>query len=253
MLFLITMAWRETRAAWRRFLYFFFCIALGVGTLIGVGLFAANVEGTVAREARSLMGGDLEIRLSRPISANGQTILQSLESREISVLHISELVAMASRHGHETFQSHPSSAASTQLIELKAVEPGYPFYGMLKIHPDRPVSELIAVQPGACLPSASAENIDCYGTIVQDSLLIKMGLQVGDELKIGQALFKIMGVLKHEPDRVASAFSLGPRVMISQDALSAAELIKPGSRVRERYLLRVPSEIPHEIARTTSR
>src|SRR5205823_4561569 len=52
MLFFITMAWRETRAAWRHFLYFFFCIALGVGTLVGVGLFAANVEGTVAREAR---------------------------------------------------------------------------------------------------------------------------------------------------------------------------------------------------------
>ena len=246
MRFFIIMAWRETRAAWRHFLYFFFCIALGVGTLVGIGLFAANVEGTVAREARSLMGGDLEIRLSRPISAKGQAILQSLASRDIEILHISELVAMASRHGHEAFPSYPSSAVSTQLIELKAVEAAYPFYGMLSMHPNRPVSDLIAAQSGACLSSASAEHIDCYGAIVQDSLLIKMGLQVGDGLKIGEALFKITGVLTHEPDRVASAFSLGPRVMISQDALSAAELVKPGSRVRERYLLRVPSEIPHE-------
>jgi putative ABC transport system permease protein len=245
MLFFITMAWRETRAAWRHFLYFFFCIALGVATLVGVGLFATNVERTVAREARGLMGGDLEIRLSRPISANGQAILQSLESREIRVLHISELVAMASRPERETFPSHPSSAVSTQLIELKAVEPAYPFYGMLTIQPDRPVSDLVAIQPAACLSNARTENLACYGTVVQDALLIKMGLQVGDELKIGHALFKIMGVLKHEPDRVVSAVSLGPRVMISQDALSAAQLVKPGSRVRERYLLRVPSEIPH--------
>ena len=246
MLFFLTMAWRETRGAWRHFLYFFFCIALGVGTLVGVGLFAANVEGTVAREARGLMGGDLEVRLSRPISVDGQAILRSLESRQIGVLHISELIAMASRHGREASQPHPSSAISTQLIELKAIEPAYPFYGTLKIDPDRSVSELMAVQGHACLSKAEVETIDCYGTLVQDSLLIKMGLQVGDELKIGQALFKIMGVLKHEPDRVASAFSLGPRVMISQDALKAAELVQPGSRVRERYLLRVPSEIPHE-------
>jgi len=71
-------------------------------------------------------------------------------------------------------------------------------------------------------------------------------LQIGDHLKIGQALFTITSILKHEPDRVASAFSLGPRVIISQDALRAAELVKPGSRVRERYLLRVPPEIPHD-------
>jgi putative ABC transport system permease protein len=244
--FSLTMAWRETRGAWRHFLYFFFCIALGVGTLVGVGLFAANVESTVAREARGLMGGDLEIRLSRPISADGQAILRSLESRHIGVLHISELIAMASRHGREASPSHPPSVISTQLIELKAVEPAYPFYGTLKTDPDRSVSELMAVQAHACLSKAGVENIDCYGAIVQDSLLIKVGLQVGDELKIGQALLKIMGVLKHEPDRVASAFSLGPRVMISQDALKAAELVQPGSRVRERYLLRVPSEIPHE-------
>ena len=103
--FLMTMAWRESRAAWRHFLYFFVCIALGVGTLVGVSLFAANVERSVAREARGLMGGDLEVRLSRPISADALAILQSLESRNIAVLHISELVAMGSRTGREDRKS----------------------------------------------------------------------------------------------------------------------------------------------------
>jgi putative ABC transport system permease protein len=241
--FVMTMAWRETRTAWRHFLYFFFCITLGVGTLVGVGLFAANVEGTVAREARGLMGGDLEIRLTRPISTKGYDIVRSLKSRAIDVLHVSELVAMASRPGHQTTPSPPSYAVPTQLIELKAVDPSYPFYGTLKTDPHRPVSQLIAPQPGACLATGRVEKTDCYGAIVQDTLLIKMGLQVGDDLKIGQAVLTITGTLKHEPDRVASAFSLGPRVMISQDALKSADLVKPGSRVRERYLLRVPSEI----------
>src|SRR5690348_5393604 len=244
--FAISMAWRETRAAWRHFFYFFVCIALGVGTLVGVGLFAANVAGTVTREARGLMGGDLEVRLSRSIAPNEIAILQSLESRGIRVLHISELVAMASEIGHAASPSHASSVVSTQLIELKAVEPVYPFYGTLKTTPDRPVSELIAVQPDVCVAKGEAEKLDCYGAIVQGSLLIKMGLQLGDHLKIGQAFFTITGILQHEPDRVASAFSLGPRVIISQDALRAAELVKPGSRVRERYLLRVPPEMPHE-------
>ena len=244
--FVMTMAWRETRAAWRHFLYFFFCIALGVGTLVGVGLFAANVEGTVAREARGLMGGDLEIRLTRPISPDGHDILRSLKSRSIDVIHVSELVAMASRHGSRKSSSPPSSAVSTQLIELKAIEPSYPFYGTLNTEPAHPVFRLIAPQADACLATGSVAKTHCYGAIVQDSLLIKMGLQVGDELKLGQAVLTITGTLKHEPDRVASAFSLGPRVMISQEALRSADLVKPGSRVRERYLLRVPSEVQPE-------
>ncbi len=34
--FILKMAWRETRGAWRHFLYFFACIAIGVGALVGV-------------------------------------------------------------------------------------------------------------------------------------------------------------------------------------------------------------------------
>ena len=39
---------------------------------------------------------------------------------------------------------------------------------------------------------------------------------------------------------MASAFSLGPRIIISRDGLEATDLVKPGSRIRERFLLRVP-------------
>ncbi len=71
-----------------------------------------------------------------------------------------------------------------------------------------------------------------------------MGLSRGNHLKIGQATFLITGVIRKEPDRMANVFSLGPRVMISREGLAAAELIKPGSRVRERYLLKVSAEVP---------
>ena len=80
--------------------------------------------------------------------------------------------------------------------------------------------------------------------MVQESLLIRMGLSVGDRLKIGQAMFLITGVVRTEPDRMANAFTLGPRVMIAQEGLLAAELIKPGSRVRERYLVKTPPDMP---------
>ena len=59
------MAWRETRGAWRHFLYFFICIAIGVSALVGVSLFAAHVEHAVSRQAKGLLGGDLSGGLVR--------------------------------------------------------------------------------------------------------------------------------------------------------------------------------------------
>jgi putative ABC transport system permease protein len=238
------MAWRETRAAWRHFLYFFVCIALGVGALVGIALFSSNVERAVTREARGLMGGDIEIRLSRPMSGKGETVLRSLTERGISVLHVSELAGMAA-------VASGKPALQTQIVELKAVEPGYPFYGNLQVEPARPLMELLSSSAcptphasssgsSARSPQSSALSMLCHGAVVQQSLLIRLGLSIGAQFKVGEAIFTITGILRKEPDRVAGPFTLGPRVMVSREGLAAAELIKPGSRVRERYLVKLP-------------
>lgn len=227
--FMFKMAWRETRAAWRHFLYFLVCIAVGVGALVGVSLFGSNVERAVTKEARGLLGGDLEIRLSRPISPNGQAVLDSLGVRGVAITHVSELVAMAARAEQSLM-----SGLTTQIIELKAVEPQYPFYGTLRLEPNGNLHDLLGSDARWC------PGHTCFGVVVQESLLIRMGLAVGDRLKIGQGLFVITGVVRTEPDRMANAFSLGPRVLMSQEGLYTAALVKLGSRIRERYLLRTP-------------
>ena len=233
--FILRMAWRETRGAWRHFLYFFACIAIGVGALVGVSLFGTNVARAITKEARGLLGGDLEIRLTHPLSLAGQAVLQSLGERGMAFTHVSELVAMAARTTQES-----SVTQSTQIIELKAVEPTYPLYGAIRLDPAQSPDVLLHPDERRC------GGHSCFGALVQESLLIRMGLSVGDRLKIGQAMFLITGIVRTEPDRMANAFSLGPRVMIAQEGLQAAELIKPGSRVRERYLVKIPPGMPVE-------
>ena len=79
--FWLAMAGRELRSAWRHFVYFLACIALGVGAVVGVSLFSVNVEQAVLKEARGLLGGDLEVRVSRPLGTSGTDLLRGLESR----------------------------------------------------------------------------------------------------------------------------------------------------------------------------
>lgn len=233
------MAWRETRTAWRHFVYFVLCIAIGVGTVVGIGLFALHVEQAVVREARGLLGGDLEVRASRPLGASGQSTLQSVVERGARLTHASELVAMASIAG-----SKPGTTR-TQLVELKAVDAAYPLYGDVRTEPDVPLDRLLGRVESGCGVSDQngAGGPGCFGAVVQESLTIGMHVAVGERLKIGQAIFVISGILRKEPDRMANMFSLGPRVLVSQAGLAAADLIKPGSRVRERYLIQVPDSM----------
>ncbi|HET8577519.1 MAG TPA: FtsX-like permease family protein [Methylomirabilota bacterium] len=216
----LRMAWRETRGAWRQFVYFLVCITLGVGALVGVGSFAESLERTVGRSARSLMGADVEIRGTRPLFAEAETVVSRLKREGIGVTRVRELVAMAQSGSPRAGATPPP----TQLVELKAVEAGYPFYGRLVAEPDQPLASLIG--GGRAL--------------VHESLLARLGLQVGDRLAIGRSEFTVSGVIRTEPDRSAGVFSLGPRVLIAGEDLDRTGLVLPGSRIRYRTLLRLP-------------
>ena len=226
------MAWREIRGSWRQFVFFLACLAVGVGAVVGIELFATNVETLILRDARSLLGGDLEIRVAHQLSESGKETLGTLRERNVDVTHVRELVAMAAAP-----LEHPQQPGvqATQLVELKAVEDRYPLYGKVEMTPSQSLHSSLA--PNDC------PSLPCFGAVVQESLLISFGIQLHDHIKIGQAWFVVTGILVKEPDRVASAFSLGPRVLISRQALRATDLVQPGSRIRERYLLRVPESL----------
>lgn len=215
--FVLMLAWRETRGAWRHFGYFFACITLGVSALVGVGSFADSLERTVARSAKSLMGGDVEIRSTQPVSEDAAALVPELRGGPgVTVTHVRELVAMAQTGGSQS-----------QIVELKAVEAGYPFYGALVTEPGNvPLETLIG--GGRAL--------------VHDSFLARLGLRVGDHFRVGDLELTIAGVIVKEPDRAVGVFSLGPRVLIAAEDLDRTGLIRPGSRVRHRTLFRLPED-----------
>ena len=117
---------------------------------------------------------------------------------------------------------HRPARRPHSLVELKAVEAGYPLYGRLRHRP----------RLARCLPWSAQSR-----ALVHASLLTRLGLTVGDRLRIGALDFTISGVIVEEPDRVASVFALGPRVLIAADDLDRTGLVRPGSRVRYRTLL----------------
>src|SRR5215510_12190548 len=77
--FALRMAWRETRGAHRHFIYFLICITVGVAALVAVQSLADSLARGVARSAKSLLGADLEIRVTQPLSPSSAAVVAGLE------------------------------------------------------------------------------------------------------------------------------------------------------------------------------
>src|SRR5262249_22196214 len=109
----------------------------------------------------------------------------------------------------------------TLLVELKAVEGAYPLYGRLVTSPAAPLASLVGDG----------------GAIAGEELLRRLGVRVGERLAIGSSVVTIRGVVAREPDRPATAVSVGRPVFLPPADLDRAGLVRPGSRVRYRALL----------------
>ena len=210
------LAWRQARGAWRHFVLLAACVALGVAALVAVGSFATTLDRTLAREAKALTGGDLELRAARPLDGDSAAALADLRARGAVIVGVRELVAMAR-----------GADGRALLVEAKAPDSGYPLYGRLQLAPAEPLPALLAND----------------GAVVQRETLERLGLRPGDRLALGRATFTVRGIVEREPDRAASLVTLGPRVFIAGDALERTGLVQIGSRVRYRVLVRLPERL----------
>jgi len=65
MKFILQMAARETRAAWRRLLFFFVCIAVGVAAIVALRSVIHSVRDVLGTEGRALVAADVTINTTR--------------------------------------------------------------------------------------------------------------------------------------------------------------------------------------------
>jgi putative ABC transport system permease protein len=220
MMFVLRMAVRETRAAWRRLLFFFLCIAVGVAAIVTLRSVIQSVRGVFGREAKALIAADVLI------STNTEW---TDEARQTIDRRLAEFGSLERTESTETpTMSRPADGREVaRMVELRAVQRGFPLYGT------------VGLQSGQTYSHALLRD---HGALVRPELLTALGLRVGDQITIGQARFTIRGVLTNEPGRRVGGFSLGPRVLIDYDDLPSAGLLGAGSRARRVMLVRAPED-----------
>lgn len=223
MKFIFNLTRREIRSSWRRLLFFFLCIALGVGSIVALRSLIQNLTKVVGNDARALMTADIEVTSTNDFSPVEISKVEDVVSRYSTVVEArNETISAAS-------MARPVDASneSLEFIELKGIEASFPLVGDFRLTDGSPFDYKLLANNGA---------------VVGRALLEEMKVKVGDKLKIGESEFQIRATFDEEPGG-ANGFRLGSRVFVEKNAFETAGITRNTSRVRRRILYRT-SENP---------
>lgn len=216
------MLWRDWRSGELAILALGLVIA--VTSITAVGFFIDRVERGLDQQSAELIGADIVITSGRQDVAD---YIEDARSQDFRV-------AMT-----QQFRSVLLAADRPQLVEVKAVTRDYPLRGVLRISDDAFGEDKVTT------------GIPAPGDVwVEARLLQLVGLDVGDDINLGNSRFRIRHVLRYEPDRAGDMFSVAPRVMMNRDDVDATGLISTGALVNYRVLVSGAQREVERYART---
>lgn len=214
--FILRMAWREAKGEGMRRLWLLSAsIVAGVAALVAINSFTENMRRSVIDQARAIVGADVVFRSTRPFPSSVETVFDSLATKR-DRSRVTSLIAMG----------YVPRTQGVRLVQVRAVEPGYPFYGTIVTEP-----------AGLWRDFASGK-----GVLVDPVLLPALEARLGDTLAIGEGRFPIVGQVLSVPGEVGIATAFGARVYIAASQLPQTALLKFGTRAEyEEYVRLAPN------------
>ena len=192
-------------------------LVLAVAVVAGISAFTTRLQVALEQESHRFLAADQVVRSRQPLPDNW---LSEARSRGLEVAETLSFTSMVY-----------SEADGSSLASVKAVSPGYPLRGDLKMSA-APFGEP-RVAPGGPPP----------GEVWVDSRLFPLlEIEPGATVNVGDAVLRVTGAVRAEPDRSVSFVDVGPRVLMHIDDIPATGIVQPGSRVSYRQL--VAGDVP---------
>lgn len=208
---LLTMAWRDGKASAKKLGLFIASIVLGIAAVVSIQSFGENLKENIQMQSKSLMGADFKIDSNNPPNERVTDIMDSLggpDAREIS------FTSMA---------AFPKTGAA-KLVQVRGIEGNFPLYGELETQPKTAAG--VYKEQGAALVDAT--------------VMLQLGLQSGDSIKVGNTTLPIAGALNSVPGSTAIFSSVAPPVLIPYESIEATGLVQTGSRVGYDFYFAAP-------------
>lgn len=208
---LLKMAWRDGKASSKKLVLFVASIVLGIAAVVSIQSFGETLKETIALQSKALMGADYKIDSNQPPNEKVVQLIDSLGGADAKEISFSSMAAF------------PKTGAA-KLVQVRGMEEGFPFYGLLETEP----------------VSAENEYQKQEAALVDATLLLQLGLQAGDSIKIGKITLPIAGALLASPGSNAIFSSIAPPVIIPYRLIAETGLVQTGSRINYDFYFVAP-------------
>ena len=214
---LLLMSWRDSRRNRSRLLLFVSSVILGIAALVSIYALGDNLRENVDAQAATLIGADLEISSNkRPLPATFK-LLDSVPGSRSEERYFASMVYFPKTRG-------------TRLIQVRALQGDFPFYGKLETNP----------------AGAHKTFRNKQAALVDKTLMLQYKAAVGDSVVVGNISFIIEGTLLKAPGQTGLTASVAPSVFIPMEYLEKTGLEQRGSRINYRYYYKTPPEFNME-------
>lgn len=210
--FIFKMAWRDTRASRKRLLLFSLAIVLGVAALVAVGSLRDNLRLAIEEQTKSLLGADLTVNSRSEPSDAARAYFATLGDARAREIAFNSMLIL------------PQGGA-TRLVQVRAIEGDFPFYGDFDV---QPADGRAALRGG-------------MNAVLEDSLMIQFGLEVGNRIRLGSTEYTIAGRLRAIPGESAAVTAMAPRIFVPLSTVGGTGLLQQGSLSRYRLYFKFPA------------
>jgi len=214
------MTARDWRAGQLRFLLV--ALVVAVAALSAAGFFIDRLRSGLNRDAHQLLGADLVVVADNPVPAAWR---EEAQKRGLLVADTLAFPSMA--------QAGQGDSVRSVLVTLKAVSPGYPLRGRVKVNTDIAQANESIGAPAPAAPEPGTVWID-------PALATSLDVAVGGSVQLGDKQFRVTQLIAAEPDRGGGFINFAPRVFLALSDMPATNLVQEGSRVGYRLLVAGP-------------
>lgn len=211
---LIKMAWRDSKSSGKKLFLFTVSIVFGIAAFVAIQSFGESLKQNMALQSKALMGADYKIDTDQPPGEELLDVLDSLGGYEAREIAFPSMAAF-------------SSTSQTKLVRVRGIEGAFPLYGQIESQP---------------VNAADTYQKDFFA-LVDETVMLQFGLQIGDSIKLGYSQIVIGGALKSIPGSNAVFSSIAPPVVVPLDFLKQTRLIQTGSRIDYEFYFSAPPGI----------
>ena len=225
----IKFFWKDFKSD-RSFNWFYIlCAALGIVGLLLVESFRVGVAEKVSNNAKNFIAADLSISSRRALDENEVKNIEGyLAEKKYTYAKWTETYSLVMK----VHSVNSNESSLSKLADLNFVTPEFPFYGSVLLE-----------EQGIKGPGLWG-NIHTTPILwMSRDLSWELGVKVGDQVKVGEAVFTIGGIILQDQFSSFRGFNLAPKIFLSYNYLPQTDLIKFGSTATFSYSVKLPKNI----------